>query len=418
MRKENKLYIVLSYVLFILPPFIWALVEIYSEGNSKNPHITSLIINILLYFIGVLIIFLLIKKEKLRLPNKEDIKHLIFGFIGNTTVYFYTFQNNMNIENIVTIYLVLIIILFFYYYLFSKQFKPLELWLIIPIFLVIDILHMLITGCGFNDGYTCFEGVDNVFTYLLYIVLVITILFIYIYKTIKLNPNSIFKYINIALVIMVSFMVQNIEAYDSRFFGTLMIALPFFVILEFIITIVNKTYSHKTLLFYFRTTTIFFVMSFLNEMDFFHGNANYEILILMIAITYTSLAISILSHLLKVEDHTSRKAFKIKFISNNDYTEEFKYNPEEQFLFIKETPDGIIEHIIVDKNELDTIKEATITLTDEIDIESYILKIEQISKSKNINQIKIISSKKEEDLSKRNYGLLLINNIYYYIKKI
>ena len=126
MKKQSRLYYILSYVFFILPPFIWGLVELYREQNYDTVHITSLIINILVYVVLVVVIALLVYKKKMHIPTQEERKYLLFGFIGNIVIYFYTFQNLMNIDNIVTIYLVLMIILVVYYFLIQKKISPLE----------------------------------------------------------------------------------------------------------------------------------------------------------------------------------------------------------------------------------------------------------------------------------------------------
>ena len=197
MKQHKELYKILSYVFFILPPFICGLVMIYSGEQNETPQIISLFINIFIYIILSTTLYFLIKKNKLSLPTLEDKKHLLFGFIGNITVYFYTFQDSMNIDNIITIYLVLLIILGVYYFLFSRTFKPLELWILVPSFLIIDTIHFIYTGCGFNDGYMCFPSSTNIFLYIIYFILVLLILGMYIYKILELKPSSIFKYINI-----------------------------------------------------------------------------------------------------------------------------------------------------------------------------------------------------------------------------
>lgn len=415
MIKESKLYITMSYILFILPPFIWGLVEIYSMGNNDNPQIISLIVNILIYAIGSTIIYVLIKKQKTTMPTSLDYKHLLFGLIGNITIFFYTFQTYLHIENFITIYLVLLIVLVVYYLFFSKRFSPMELWIIVPIFLIIDILHLVLTGCGFMDGYTCFRDANTSFTYLLYIIMVFTIILVYIHKIIELRPSTVFKYVNIVLVVMVSFMIQDIRIYDSRFFGTLMIAIPFFIILEFIITIVNKTYTHKTLIFYLRTSTLFFVMTFLNEMNFFSGEANYEILILMIAITYTSLFITILSFLLKVNTEINPIKSKIKFFIDIEEYQNIKLNKETEILFIQEQDDTIIDYLIASKVNKKLIE---IKYKGDVDIKEYLSTIETVIKRLGYTQINIIAATKQDILENYHYPVIELNNTYYYLKKL
>jgi hypothetical protein len=405
MKQHKELYKILSYVFFILPPFIWGLVMIYSSEQNENPQIISLFINIFIYMILSITIYFLIKKNKLSLPTLDDKKHLLFGFIGNITVYFYTFQDSMNIYNIITIYLVLLIILGVYYFLFSKTFQPLELWILVPSFLIIDTIHFIYTGCGFNDGYMCFPSSTNIFLYIIYFILVLLILVVYIYKILELKPSTIFKYINIVLVIVISFMVQNIELYNDKLFGTLMIALPFFIIIDFIVSIVNKTYEHKTLIFYIRTSTIFFIMSFLNEMNFFKGEANYEILVLMIAITYTSLFINILSMLLKIDTLTLSNHKKI--VINHD-----EKNSKIEIKILEK------EHVISTINITKEQNNYHTSFESEENITYLLPKIEQLAKQNKIQQIMITTKQKEDILSNHKYAYIYHNESHLYLKKI
>ena len=200
-------------------------------------------------------------------------------------------------------------------------------------------------------------------------------------------------------------MVQNIELYNDKFFGTLMIALPFFIIIDFIVSIVNKTYEHKTLIFYIRTTTVFFIMSFLNEMNFFKGEANYEILILMIAITYTSLFINILSMLLKIDTLSLSTHKKVVIIHDE------KTNQIELKLLEKEK---IISIIKIRKE--DNIYHTSFELDEDI---SYLLpKIEQLAKQNKIKQIMITTTQEQEILSNHKYAYIYHNQSHLYLKKV
>jgi hypothetical protein len=214
---------------------------------------------------------------------------------------------------------------------------------------------------------------------------------------------------------MVSFMIQEIKVYDSRFFGTLMIAIPFFIILEFIITIVNKTYTHKTLIFYFRTSTLFFVMTFLNEMNFFSGDANYEILILMIAITYTSLFITILSFLLKVDNQIKPVKSKIKFFTNIDEYQNIKLNKDSEILFIQEQDDIIVDYLIasIENKQLIEIK-----YNNDVNLKEYLSTIETVIKRLGYTQLNILSTTKQDLLDNYHYPVIELNKTFYYLKKL
>ncbi|AIO18400.1 Acetyltransferase (GNAT) family protein [Candidatus Izimaplasma bacterium HR1] len=303
MKKKNNIYLILTYLFFIYPPFIWGLVLIYQEGNYGEEHIVSLWINLILIAVIAAICVLLIYKNKIHKPKGNEIKHLIFGLIGNIVVYFYTFQNLMKIDDYISIYLILLIVLGVHYLLISRKIVAKELWLLMPIFLALDLIHLIGTGCGFTDGWQCYQSANTVFQYIIYSIMILVSLGYYAYRLYLLRQWDILKYITLALIIALSIVFQNEDWMEEKLSLTLMIALPFFTIVDFIITIVNKRYTHKMLFHYLRLYAIFVIFSFMGAFDFFYGEANFDMLALMVTIAYISLFIIIFRYLLKV-DHT------------------------------------------------------------------------------------------------------------------
>ncbi len=426
MKKKNQIYIILSYIFFILPPFIWGLVEIYRNSSSIDVHIISLIVNLLLYVLLVSVLAVLILQKVIEFPSKQEQKHLLFGLIGNTTIYFYTFQNFMRIDDFITVYLILIIILSVYYILFSRKFNPLELWILAPTFLIIDTIHILYTGCGFVESYSCYyHSTPDTFLYILYSVIILLSIGYYIYKIVRLNAFSILKYINIALVTMISIVSQSFDFWDSKLIGTIFIATPFFIIIDFIVSIVNKTYSHKTLIFYIRTTVIMGIMVFVGSMDFLYGEAGYEFLGIMVAVIYSSLTINILSSILKVS--TTKKGIswstRISLIDNSDIDNELHLFDEiilikeNQLYFASYVNNEVSSYQLVETLETEHIKEAYLTpLSDELT--KYIPIIETELKKLNYYQLKITSKQRLDFLLERYYIFIKEDNQYIYIKKI
>ncbi len=302
MKKIEKIYFILTYMFFIYPPFILGLVEIYQKNENIEEHITSLIVNIILIAIIAIVCGLLIMAKKLHIPNNLEIKHLLFGFTGNIVMYFYTFQNGMNIENIVTIYLVLLIVLIVDYLLISRKFKVKELWILLTLFLVVDYIHLLITGCGFAESYGC--EINHAYDWLatlMYSIVLIAIVGYYTYRVYSYKLFDVFKILHVIFVIILSIIFQNQYYMEGDFMLTVSILLPFVLVVDFIVAFVNRTYTHKMLLFYIRSLTILMVFGIVGENDFFLGNVHVNMLIMMVVVTYSSLAINILKPILKVD---------------------------------------------------------------------------------------------------------------------
>lgn len=322
MKTTKRIYYILTYTFFIYPPFIWGLVSIYRERNFDTVHLTSLWINLILLVVLVGVCALLINKKLLHFPTQLEQKYLLFGFIGNIIVYFYTFQNLMHIEDIVTIYLVLLLILGIHYVLIAKRFIAIELWILLPIFLVLDYLHWGISGCGWNNYWECMNNASPPSgIYVIYYFIVLPIIGLYGYKIYKLQPRDFFKYLNLVLVGILSILFLNIEVWDERFPATIGIMIPFFIIVDFIVSIVNKVYQHKTLIFYIRTSVFLFVFMMIGESELFQGKASEEMLIMMVAITYSSFGIVLLTSLLNVKEDVIPIGKEVSFVS---YTEDMK----------------------------------------------------------------------------------------------
>ena len=336
MKKMEKIYFILTYMFFLYPPFIFGLVEIYRESDAMKEHIVSLIVNLILIAVIAIVCGSLIKAKKLHVPNTLEIKHLIFGLTGNIVMYFYTFQNIMNIEDIVTIYLILLIVLIVDYLLISKKIKAKELWILLPLFLVVDFVHLLITGCGFVDSYECI--IDHTYDWLaitMYTIVIITIVAYYIYRALSYKLFDVFKILNVIFVILLIIMLQNDVYLEGDFMLTISILLPFFLIVDFIVAIVNKTYNHKMLLFYIRLLTILAVFAVLGENNYFRGNVHVNMLIMMVITTYSSLAICVLRPILKIDvkDDKPLQALKQVFSGLHivDCTEKHKNMIKEQY---------------------------------------------------------------------------------------
>jgi len=318
MKKMQRIYFILSYVFFILPPFIWGLVALYFDNPSLGLHIISLIVNVFVLLLIGLVCSILIKKEKLHFPSKIEYKYLLFGFTGNVVVYFYTFQNMMHIQNLVTIYLILLIVLIVRYYLISNKINDWELWILLPIFLFVDVLYLSLTGCGFTNsiGYSCFPHHPSLtILYILYVIICISTIGYYGYKIYLYKRYNFFGLSNIILFSLIGLFVQNFFDVDEKIIGTITIVAIFLVVLDFIVSIVNKTYSSRTLLFYIRTTTFLILVVFIGEEGFFKGDATKNMLVLMVITTYVSLGITILKSIFHVTEELKKDSLsQIDFV--------------------------------------------------------------------------------------------------------
>lgn len=295
--------------MFVLPPFIWGLVELYTMQSTRRVHIISLWVNLAVLVGAAGVFFVFIKRGKLNRPEDGDIRQLGFGLTGNVLIYLYTFQNLLEIQNIVTIYAVLFLVLIAHYVLVKRRIRPLELWMLMPLFIVIDYAHLLIDGCGYMLFERCEPNDANYpVLYLLYVSIVLSVFGYYGYRIISYRRRDVFGIINLVLVLSLMFSLQQKLDIDEKIIGTLLILTLFFILLDLIVSIVNKTFSSKIILFYMRTMTLLFIWFLMMEQEFFnYGSPGRDMLVIMVVVTYVSLGINALKGLLHVEERYEAK---------------------------------------------------------------------------------------------------------------
>jgi GNAT superfamily N-acetyltransferase len=290
--------------MFVLPPFIWGLVELYTMQSTRRVHIISLWVNVVLLIVAAGVCFVLVKKGRLNIPKPPEIRQLGFGLFGNVLIYLYTFQNLLKIQDIVTIYLVLFLVLIAHYVLVKRRMRPLELWMLMPLFIVIDYAHLLVSGCGYMLFDRCDpSGANYWMLYLLYVSIVLGVFGYYGYRIVTYRRRDVFGILNLVLVVSLMFSLQTKLDVDEKIIGTLLILIFFFILLDLIVSIVNKTFSSRIILFYMRTMTVLFVWFLMMNQDFFnYGSPGRDMLVIMVVVTYVSLGINVLKGLLHVEE--------------------------------------------------------------------------------------------------------------------
>ncbi len=302
MQKTNRTYFILTYLFFLYPPFIFGLVEVYSPG-SDNVHLITLLINIFVILILFGATLFQVNRKKIHQPTREERNYLLFGLAGNIIVFFYTFQYQMELQNIINVYLILLLVLSVSYLLISKKFIPKELWIILPVYAFFDYLVLLLRNCGWERDYSCLINSSyDPFLKVVFTLIVLLTVFYYAYRVLLYKLYDVLKVINIVFIIYLSYAASRDLFNGDEFTMTILILYPFFVFVDFIIKLVNKTYTHTMLLFYIRTFTIFIIFSILGMSGYFESRLfEMEVLPLMVVVTYFSLGISILKYIFNIE---------------------------------------------------------------------------------------------------------------------
>ena len=255
MKVTSKIYLFITSLFFLFSPFSFGIVIIYFEDTILLEHIGGLIVNSVLLLILGITILILIADNRLSSPTKLEVKFLIFGFLSNIAIYFYTFQYSLNIENYMTTYFTVILILFLYLLIIDKSNLNHELWIIAIVFFVADLIHFSYISSHSEILETDFIDA-NFIQRIFYYSLPITTLALFLRKIKKYDVMDYFSYAFLALtgLILIVF-VKGIDD-ESKFILTLNLLLPFVIITDFVVSIIFKRFNLYKLTFYIRMVTV------------------------------------------------------------------------------------------------------------------------------------------------------------------
>lgn len=318
----KRYYVIMSYLAFIFSPFIYGVVAIFHRSNY---YISSEVLTIYVNYGVVLalgiVTFLFAYFDLINKPSKTDLMHVIFGLLGNLLVILYIFQDYLQIDQIVTIYAVLMIVLALHSLLISHKIQAKELWVLLIVFSIIDYLRFILTGCTFSDRNHCTIDYSlELILVMMNIAAVVTIFCVTVYKLIKLRTIDLWKGIHVVLVGVLSILyVFGVSPFgSSRFLQLLLLLVPFFVIVDYVISLVNRTYKTQTTVFYLRTFTWLIISILLSSYGFSSFSGNLEVLTVMVVATYSTLLISLISSAKRKELADDVPGLELRLATSDD----------------------------------------------------------------------------------------------------
>ena len=311
MKNASKVYLFITSLFFMFSPFSLGIVEIYFEDSTLMEHVNGIIVNLGLLIVMIIILSILVKKGKLKIPIKPEIKLLIFGLLSNIVVYFYTFQNSLDIEKFITIYFTIFLILILYYFIIDRKKLNYELWILAILFLVVDFIHfeyIFIENPWISYPNTIY--IDSTFLHrLLFYSVPLATLTLFISKIRKYNVMDWFSYVFIGLTILISLVFVKGINVEDKLILTFNLLIPFVIVIDIIISIIYKTFKVYKLTFYIRMGTIIFLIYIYNEINYFvmvsYSDHN---LIELIMITYIVIICNLIEFLVPKQNITNKKA--------------------------------------------------------------------------------------------------------------
>ena len=310
MKNASRIYLFITSLFFMFSPFSLGIVEIYFEDTSMKDHISGIIVNLALVLILVTVLGIVIKKEKLKVPNEFEIKLLIFGLLSNIVIYFYAFQNSLEIERFITIYFTIIMVLILYYFIIDRKRLNYELWIFAILFLIVDFIHFEYIFRDYGGGSYFPHYIQANFGHrLLFYSVPLATLALFISKIKNYKIMDWFSYVFIGLTILISLVfIQGIDIEDKLIL-TFNLILPFVFVIDIIISIIYKNFKIYKITFYVRMGTIILLIYIYNGISYFVVSSYSDHnLIELVMITYVVIICNLIEYLVPKKIVVEEKA--------------------------------------------------------------------------------------------------------------
>ena len=302
MKQSSKIYLFFTSLLFLFAPLSLGLASIYFPSSEDSIHQQGLLFNLGLIVILVLIMFLLKQRKKLSYPNISEMKYLLFGFISNIIIFFYVFQNSLNIEKEMTVYLIILMILLLYFFIIDKKTIIKELWIFSVWFLVVDTIHYQVY---FQERYL-FPGTLSESGFMLtmfYLSIPILALVLFVHNMKKYKVIDTFTVISIGIVLLTLPLFFNLVEMNSEYIMTVNLILPFVLITDFITMLIYKRFNPLKIAFYIRLYTIMVLIFIYSESEYFTQTSFiHERLFEMVGIIYIAIIANFIVFLFPKKD--------------------------------------------------------------------------------------------------------------------
>ncbi len=272
MKTVSKIYLFITSLFFLFSPFSLGLVIIYFEDTNLEEYGSGLIVNLVLLLILGTVIAFNISKKKLAVPNQFEIKLLLFGLLSNIVIYFYVFQNSLNIDYFMTIYFTIILVLLLYLLIIDRTNLNYELWIFAILFFIVDFIHYQYISSHdmINQiDYINANFIQRIFYYS--VPLATLTLFVAKIRNYKVIDTYAYVFITVTALITLVF-VQGIDVED-KFVLTLNLLIPFIIITDFIISIIYKRFNVYKITFYIRMGTIIMLIYIYDGVLYFVMNS-------------------------------------------------------------------------------------------------------------------------------------------------
>ncbi len=271
--KNNLIYYIMTYVMFLYPPLIFFLVMINFDNMSDTGQwVTGIIADFAFVLITTGVMAWLAISKRIPKIEKDELNHFIFGYIGNVVVFLYVYQNMIGIERFYSVFSLVLVLVLVYKYLISGRITFKEIFMFSIVFSVLDYLIIIITGNTLLADNVSFTNAESTIFQILFILVLLYSIGFYILKLYRNHKwtDLRFAYIGFLAVFVISYYVNS----DSvQWFGTFMVLAFFSLIIDIILRLIHKEFKTIDLVFYARTILLAVVLMFVKDMEIYKLSA-------------------------------------------------------------------------------------------------------------------------------------------------
>lgn len=289
MMKNNLIYYIMTYIMYLYPPFIWFMVMVnFDTMSDQNQWIVGLVVNVIFVLITSSVLYLLAYLKKIPKIEQDEKAHFIFGYVGNVIVYLYVYQNLMNIERWYSVFTLVLILVIAYKYLISQKITFKEILLFSVIFGVIDYIIIIISGNTLlSDNIQHISDTQSMTFQIMVLGALIFTIGWYGFRLYKHHAWGLLRYILLGFIVITLIMFYG-EA-QEELIATLAIITVFTWLIDIILKLIHKTFKVYDLVFYARLIMVTVVLLMIKTMELYvFPNFELESMFLLIAIFYVT----------------------------------------------------------------------------------------------------------------------------------
>lgn len=300
--KNNLIYYIMTYIMYLYPPFIFFMVVInFEDMSDTHQWIVGLATNVVFVIITTGVLYLLAIKGRIPKIEKDEKNHFIFGYIGNIVMFLYTYQYLMGIERIVSVFTLVLLLVLAYKYLISSKITFREVFIFSIIFGVLDSIIIITTGNTLFSETSSFSNAQSIIFQILFI---LSLLFSIGFYGLKLYKNHLWTTLRYVFVVflLLFLIVLYIDDSQEKIFATFLILAFFTWIIDIILRLIHKEFKVIDLVFYARIILLTVVIMLVHEMEIYRL-PEFKIgqMGLLIGIFYVSAFSDVLMHLSPVK---------------------------------------------------------------------------------------------------------------------